>query len=621
MPVRPFSPAFAAILALAAPLHAQTRDTTRLEDLVVTATRTPMAPRALGSATDQLKPAELSRRQITSLREALQLVPGGTTFVTGGPGGVTSLFLRGAASTQTLLLVDGMRINDANANYGSFLGGADLAGLGRLEVVRGPQSTLYGGAAIGGVVALDAARGTGPARGSATVEGGSFGSWTTRAEAQGSAGGLGFAAAASANGTDNQRRPNGWDQRTQLVRVDGALSPWLRIGGTFRGLQQTYTSPGDLRTTNTTPVDRTVFENNLGTLFLDAMPTASWRSRMVVGVQESYTRNGSRYNGDPEFIFTLSNQRYALDWQNTVEPFRGSRVVAGLNREWNSVTSSGDNRDERLLGLYAEAEAAPAPGLNLTAGIRNDDYTTFDEALTWRVTAAWAPGDGSTKFRGSYGTGFMPPSLSARFGSAFEKPNPAIRPERSRGWDAGIDQEFLRGRGGVSVTWFRNSLRDLIAYQSAPFPELGQEVNIDQARTWGLEFSGRIRVGGLEARAAYTRLRAETPDPAEPSEKRLIRRPGHTLSSDVLIAPDERTTAGAGFALVADRRDTDFNQFPSVRVDPGDYAVARVYGSRTIGRRLSLSARVENLFDTHYEPVFGFPALGRSVLVSASIRF
>jgi len=609
------------LLLLPPALTAQTRDTTRLEDLVVTATRLPTPLHAIGSSTDLFLPAELRRRQISSLREALQLAPGGVILANGGPGAVSSLFLRGVSSSQTLLLVDGIRINDANTSAGSFLGGADLTGLGRLEIVRGPQSTLYGGAAIGGVVSLDAAPGTGPARGNAELEGGSFESWRGRAWAAGGSGRIGLAVALTANGTENQRRPNDWDQRTQLIRADYRVSSRLAAGATFRGLQHSYTSPGDLRTSNTTPAGTTTFENHLATVWLEATPLPRWRSRLTAGAQEQFTKGTGRFNGGEEFSFVLDNSRRVLDWQNTVLAGPRATLVAGLNREWSTATSDGAALDERLFGAYAEALLAPLSEVALTAGLRSDNYNTFDDAVTWRVTGAWRPRGAGTRLRASYGTGFMPPSLAARFGSVFQEPNPDIRPERSRGWDAGVDQEIAAGRATLGLTWFHNSLTDLIGFEGATFPALGRNVNIDRARTRGIEASARVRTGGLDARLAWTRLSAVSLSAPDPETDRLIRRPRHTLSGDAGVTLGARATLGAGVLVVADRVDDDFNSFPSVRLDPGDYAIARLYGAVGLGRGLSLRARIENLFDERYEPVYGFPGLGRSYLVSAMIEF
>jgi vitamin B12 transporter len=613
--------ALAGALALARALPAQVHDSTRLKEIVVTATRAPTPIGSLGSSADLFRSGELARRQLGSLREALQLAPGGTVLVTGAPGGVASLFLRGVSSSQTLFLVDGIRVNDADASVGSFLGGADLTPGDRIEVVRGPQSTLYGGAAIGGVVALDAERGEGPAHGMVEAEGGSFGSWRGRLFAEGGGGKVGWSAAFTANGADNQRRPNGWDQRTELARLDDRLSGSLRVGGTFRGLQQSFTSPGDIRTTNTTPAGTTTFENNLATLYLEATPASGWRSRLTAGAQEEFTRSTSRFNGGPESAFARTNTRRVLDWQNTASLGAAARAVAGVNREWSTVESGGASEDERLLGLYVEAELTPLHSLSLTGGIRNDDYNSFGHAATWRLTGAWRVERSGTKLRASYGTGFMPPSLDARFGSAFQKPNPDIRPERSRGWDVGADQVLLSGRGSVSATYFRNSLRDLIGFQGATFPELGMSVNVDRAVTSGLEISGRIASGPADARVAYTLLSAKSLSEPDSSMVRLIRRPRHTLSTDILFATSGRTTVGAGVLAVLDREDTDFNSFPARRVDPGDYAVTRVYASWDVSHRVTLRVKADNLFDRRYEPVYGFPALGRSVSGLAEVRF
>lgn len=602
------------------PLAAQTKDSTRLKDLVVTATRSPTPIRSVGSSTDLLRPEELSRRQLTTVREALQLVPGGTVLTTGGPGGVSSLFLRGVSSSQTLLLLDGVRINDADASYGSWLGGAELGGMSRLEIVRGPQSTLYGGAAIGGVVALDAARGSGHPHGDAELDGGSFSTWRGRASAQAGWRGLGLSTSLSANGTDNQRHPNDWDQRTQTVRLDYQVNARFQAGGTFRGIQSSYTSPGDIRSTNTTPEGTTDFHHHLGTLWLEASPIARWRSRLVLGLGGQNTESSSRFNGGDEFLFKLRNTRTVLDWQNSVSADQRLLLIAGVNREWSKAVSDGARLDQRLWGMYGEAELTPIPALSVTGGIRADDYNTFANAVTFRLTGAWLIEQSNTKLRASYGTGFMPPSLTARFGSAFQNPNPEIRPERSRGWDAGIDQSLLAGRGNLSATWFHNNLRDLIGFEGADFPALGKSINLDRARTQGLELSGRYTTGPVDARVAYTLLSAKSLSESDTSRTRLIRRPRHTVSADVLLSVTPRGTLGGGLVALADRQDDDFNSFPSRRVDPGDYLVARLYGSWSL-RGLTLQARIENLFNSSYEPVYGFPALGRSFNAALGMRF
>ena len=127
--------------------------------------------------------------------------------------------------------------------------------------------------------------------------------------------------------------------------------------------------------------------------------------------------------------------------------------------------------------------------------------------------------------------------------------------------------------------------------------------------------------GPVDARVAYTLLSAKSLSEPDSTLTRLIRRPRHTLGADVVVTATGRSTLGAGVQVVAGREDTDFNSFPARRVDPGDYVVARLYASHELGPHVSVRARVENLFDRRYEPVYGFPALGRSLTGSAAVRF
>ena len=160
----------------------------------------------------------------------------------------------------------------------------------------------------------------------------------------------------------------------------------------------------------------------------------------------------------------------------------------------------------------------------------------------------------------------------------------------------------------------------LLGQDAAPNPVITR-VNIDRARTRGIEASARLRSGPLDARLAWTRLSAVSLSAPDPAVERLIRRPRHTLSGDAGVSLGARALLGAGFLVVADRVDEEFNSFPSQRIDPGDYAMVRAYGAIGLGRGLTLRARIENLFDERYEPVYGFPGLGRSVVVSAALDF
>ncbi len=612
-PLRLAAASTVALLVVVVPAAAQQapRDSTRLEEVVVSASRTVTPARLRATAADHLSADELGRRGITRLENALRLVAATGFTATGAPGGAGSVFLRGVASNQTLVLIDGIRVNDANALAGSLLGGFELGPADRVEVVRGPQSTLYGGAAIGGVIAIGADRTAPRSFWEGRASGGSFDTWRGRLGGSLATGGTSLSGAVSFVDTRNQRPSNGYDQRSEQARVEQQASGRVRVGATFRGLQQSYTSPGDLRTTNTTPVGHTRFEHHLGTAYADVTLSPRWSSRVTAGLQRYDLRGTGRFDGGDEFVSRLTETRWVLDWQQRIAPARGVELAAGLNREWATVTDGDGPRDERLLAEYAEASLTPTPTVSLTGGLRNDDYSTFGRALTGRLTGAVFLPSHSLRVRATLGTGFMPPSLSARFGSAYQKANPDLRPERSTGWDLGADLFVADGRGTIGVTYFQNRLRDLIAFEGADYPELGRNVNVARARTEGVELTAGIRTRTVDLRAAYTYLDARDLTATDPTERRLIRRPRHAAGADLLWTALDRLDLGAGFTAALDRRDTDFNVFPAIRVDPGDYVDARVQAAYRLAGGAAVRLAVENLFDQRYEEVYGFPALGR----------
>lgn len=609
--------------ALAASLVQQPqapRDSTQLDEIVVTASRATSNPRVRTQSADALSTDELARRGITRLAAALRQIAGLGLVATGAPGGVASAFTRGVNSNQTLLLVDGVRVSDANLPPGSLLGGFDLTPQDRVEVVRGPQSPLYGGAAIGGVIAVNGDERRDQAAG-LRVSAGSFNTWRSDVFGRVKAGRLTVTGAAALIDTDNQRPDNQYDQRSQALRIAVAASDRLALGATFRGFQQSYTSPGDIRTTNTTPVGVTTFENHLGTAYGELEVTSRWTSRLTAGLQDYYLSGTSRFNGGPPFVSRLEATRRVLDWTHRVQASERVSAAAGLNAEWTTVTDGNGQREERLRAAYTEVAITPSAATAITAGLRADDYSTFGGAVTGRVGASYFLAGPGIRLRASIGSGFLPPSLAARFGGTFQRPNPDIRPERATGWDAGADLQIARDRGLLSVTAFGNTIRDLIGFESAPFPQLGRSVNVARARTRGVEVSGRVATGPFDVRAAYTYLRAEAPDEPDPVARRLIRRPAHSLSGDVSWVAGSRVDLGAGLVAALDREDTDFNQFPFVRVNPGNYVDAGVRGALRLSRSWRARAALENLFDERYEEAYGFPALGRRVSVGLEARW
>jgi vitamin B12 transporter len=586
----------------------------QLDPFVTTATRTPAPRETLGSVVDVLTAAELARRQVDSLRSALGSAAGAPLFASGGAGALSSLFLRGANSNQTLFLVDGLRLNDPNTDYAVFLGGSCVSACDSLEIAHGPQSTLYGGEAVGGVVSLRAQRGAGTPRGTIWAEAGSFGTVQGALTSQGEIGATAWNFALQGGHTDNERANNAFDSSNTTLRVDRKINEGAAVGATLRWFHGVYGDPGDRYTND--PDNESREENVLATAFATVALAPAWTSHTIVGGQDRRFVSENPRVGGPTQVTVVKNRRAVIDSQTSYTGIERHRLTAGLTAEANHTrnTGFGDiNEKQTLLALFAQDEYAPRDDVHLTAGLRNDDFDTFGRATTGRAAAAWLVAQRRLKLRASYGTAFRSPSFLDLYGqSAFYQGNPQLRPERARGCDAGADYYLPQQRGTLSATWFETDYTNLIAST----PDFRSVENIQRARTRGLETSAQLKIAvATELRASFTYLEAEN----RTTGGRLLRRPRRGGSADVWHDFGRGWTAGAGLACAADRMDVNARTF---RTEQGeDYAVARIYGAWQATPRLAVKLRVENALAERYEEVNGYPALGRALFARAEWAF
>lgn len=609
----------AGALAVLATLRGQTPPET-LAPYILSATRTPQPATQVGTVTDVLTAADLAHRQLTLVSGLFGLTTGTPATPSGARGEVASVFLRGANSNQTLFLVDGIRLNDPNADYQVYLGGATLGVTDRVEITRGPQSSLYGGEASGGVITISAQRGAGVPSGSVAAEGGSFGTIAGSLSAQGASGPTGYALSFATGRTDNDRPNNEFTHTNAVLRLDRTVSANLSLGTTVRWYRGELGEPGDRFTNDPNNTNRE--DNLLATVFAEFAPAEHWLGRLTLGAQERRFVAESPAPNPPYFspsaTNTVRNSREVLDGQVTFDGLAQHRVTAGVTAEQTHTRNDGFgqiDQQQSLFALFVQDEFTPLPNLFLTGGLRSDDFDTFGRATTGRATVAWRPDGTSVKLRASYGTSFRSPSFLDLYGQdAYYVGNPHLRPEKSHGWDAGVDWYLPAQRGTLSATWFATDYTDLIVYDFAVFPST--VVNADRARTRGLELSAQTTLGGAcEARVAYTYLEAEN----LATNTRLLRRPRHAFNADVWREFGKSVTAGAGVAFAAGRQDVDAQTYATI--DAEDYTVVRVYAAWSATDRFTLKARVENLFNKQYEPVNGYPALGLGAYLGAEWKF
>ncbi|MGH2930846.1 MAG: TonB-dependent receptor plug domain-containing protein, partial [Solirubrobacteraceae bacterium] len=324
-------------------------------------------------------------------------------------------------------------------------------------------------------------------------------------------------------------------------------------------------------------------------------------SRLTLGwYQDEY-----HWDENTPSAYYTRNTRDILDWQNTWEAAAWAEIVAGVNAERSFYDSEVPTTD-RSLAEYLSFTLRPAGGFEVTGGLRHDHFDTAGGATTGRAGLAYRFNHGTTKLRATYGTGFNAPSPEDRYGDLpYVLPNPGIRPERSIGWDAGVDQK-IGGAFSLQASYFQNRFRDLLDYEIVdPDTYAGEEINVDRATTSGVELGLVARpVARITLRASYTYLDARD----DLTGERLIRRPRHTFDGGAEVRITDRWIAGAGARLVTGEVDGVYTPYPLA-----GYASFRLYSSYAVRPNLIVKARVENLLDRRYEEVAGYPALPRTV--------
>jgi vitamin B12 transporter len=575
-----------------------------LDRFVISATRSLQDPLSVPSSVTALSMNDLAVAQVGDLRTALSQQAGVLVLNTGAFGGTSSVSIRGGNSYQTLFIVDGVRMNDRSADYGNFLGGTDLANVSRIEVLRGPQSTLYGSSAMGGVVLIDSVDGQGPATGELSAMGGSFATWGASAAASGSVNGLSYSGSVAHFATANDRAYNDFRDWSFATRLAYNINSNLEIGATFRGLDGRYQEPGSTAFVSPGMVND---QNYLATVFAQVKIGEEFTSKLTLGLHHRLYDFLSSFGDSP-----LRNVRQILDWQNTWEVTRQVEVVAGVNFEDSHYTVEGERTTDRLGAGYVSTTVHPIKDVTFNAGVRYDDYKSVGSATTYRFGGAWNPTP-DTKVHATLGTGFSAPGSDDRYGvPAFgQLANPDLKPEKSTGWDVGVTENFGGGRGDIDVTYFHNHYRNLFEWQYVDLETFtGKTVNIDRATTDGFEVGVNYRLDSQwKLRGSYTYLDAID----DTDGTRLTRRPRHVADGDVVYQATTVWSIGAGVHWVADQVD-GFGEFP-------DFTTARVFTSYALRKDWLLKLRLENALDRHYEEVRGYPALPFGAFGSVEWKF
>jgi vitamin B12 transporter len=628
--------------------------TVELPDIVVSESRLPIPANAVTSAVTVLSGDELRQHGLSLVQEALREVPSATVVEPGSFGAVTSLFVRGGESDYVKVLVDGVPVNEPGGAFN--LAGLTLDDVERIEVVRGPASVTYGSDAVTGVVRIVTRQGRGRPHGSAAVEGGTFGSVRGRADASGTAGKLAWSLGGSSSATDgtyafNNDYRNSAGTGRLVWRPDGRSD----LSATARYGWNTFHFPTDGAGM---PSDSNQF-SRARSLALGLDGGRQLSARVELRGAAAYARSRSYFDDTPDgagdttgFAFAswsrAGSSRWNLDGRAIIRPTLTSMLSAGAQFERQLVTTSasytsnfGDgastqndppfNQGRDDIAAYLETRAEPVHGLILTAGGRVDDDEVFGSYGTWRAGARLALPQGFG-LRAAAGTGFKAPTFAENFAnSPFEVGNRDLDPERSRSWEVGLEHELADGKLRTGVTWYDQRFRNLIQYVAAAPGEPTYQ-NLGAALARGIEATANARlthvfsVGGswswLETRVTDE---GESGSPGFSLGQRLLRRPSNTLRLWGGVSPLARLQLGAEILYTGDRDDVDFSSFPSARITLPSYTLLNasinlaVLGGPGQGPEVTLTARGENLLDSDYDVIAGFPGRGRTVMVGARV--
>ena len=600
------------------------------ETIVVTGARTPLEAGEAPASVTVLEEELVENLSLPATADLLRLVPGASVS-TGGPRGTqTQLRLRGGEANHTLLFVDGIRFNDPAAGNEARFELLTADALSRIEVVRGPQSALWGSEAIGGVVSLTTADVRRAPGFSALAEYGSLD--TSRLFAQGAAraGEVALSAAAGGQRSDGidsfgaGGERDGFDSRSVSAKAVFTSLPALElglVGHWIEGMSE-YDGFDPVTFKRADTFDET--ENRIAAVRgWGVYEAGSWRLSADAGHLDSANRN---FLGTSPLNRT-AGARTALGAQ-VARSFGGHALIAAAEHQAEDFRArdqiyfggSDQDRERSLTAFVGEWRAEWTPFLSTDVAVRHDSFSAFADATTLRATGVVTPAQG-WRLHAAYGEGIAQPTFYDLYGffpGSFEG-NPDLKPERSQGWEAG-----LRWSGGglaLGATAFAHRLQDEIVDVFDPVTFLGSTANASgRSRRRGLELEGEYRPSdSLFLGFNYTFLDAEERQVEGAALVREVRRPRHSAN---LFAGGERgrLSWGATASYVGKRRDRDFDLWPAPVVVLDDYLLASLRLGWRLTDEIEAFGRVENALDADYRDVVGYETAGRTVHAGLRLR-
>jgi vitamin B12 transporter len=610
------------------------------------ASQVSVAPTGLTQPIDQIASSvtviagqEIEARQARNAPDILRAVPGIDVVQSGGPGDSAAVFIRGTNSNHVKVLIDGIDVsNPWRVGRTYEFGNLTTLDIDRVEVLRGPQSGLYGADALGGVIAFYTKEGNGPLQVEGLAEGGSFGTFNQAAGARGSNNGLRYSFNVAHQHVDNapartplRIAPAGvppltgeYDNWTFSTKLGVDVTPNLAFNVAVRYTEADYDYQLSQKDTALSRQRSEEFHTRGETIW----SLYGGRIKTVLGI----TYSDTSYSLDAPFFDTRGmGTRVKADWRTVANVANGITLVVGA--DWQDerlkqpllgtlpfADQFAVEASERSQGAYVQAQLEPLRNVFIVGNVRHDDNENFGQATTWRFAPAIVFPEVGTRLKGSYGTAFKAPSLADRF-LDYAPPgfpefsffgNRNLRPEKSEGFDLGFDQSIFNGRAQFGATYFQSEIEGLIVLSADQTTVL----NLNSADISGIEafFSADLS-DNLRLRADYT----YTEPVNAVTGQDLIRRPRNKAAFSLGWKPTNPLLLTTTLVYVGERLDGNRLAFGEIVRQP-DYTVVNLAADYKINDHLSLIGRIDNLFDRRYEETNGFERPGFGAFAGLKFR-
>lgn len=593
--------------------QADTLQIASLDPVVVTATRQAMRSSELLSDVTVVDNEELAQAGQSTLGDILARQPGIEFYTQGSNGATGSVFMRGTSSGHTLVLIDGIRAGSATLGQMSSWSRIPASQIERIEILRGPASSLYGSDAIGGVIQIFTRQGNGPFKANAEVGGGSYDTYSATGGFSGSQNGWRYSLNANTyktGGFNSIKNPqnsaynkdrDGFENQSLTGGLAYAFAPGHEAGASFfySDGESKYDS-GFSKASAANDYRNQLAVSNFSTYLKNAF-TRNWTSTLRLGHSTDDSKNLT--NHVQSSLFRTDQDQYS--WQNDIKTGIGNFLL-GVERLDQSVSGTGNFRVEsRTIDSVLAGWNGNYLSHRLQANLRYDDNSQFGGKTTGAIAYGYRI-DPNWRANISYGTAFKAPSFNdlyypLTFGSYG---NPNLLPESSRNREAAIHYE--RGLHHVSLTWYLNQVNNLIAWnETAPGSFAYTPVNVGKARLEGATLAYEGQVGNFNLQANYNYL-----DPRDTDTGRQLPRRATNFGAASVgqqIGPWEWRVE----MLASDRR---FDNAANTR-KLGGYALTNLYGAYNFAGNWSVFARVNNVFDRDYELAADYATPGTNAFV------